>query len=408
MSTEKRITVREMIAATGSERRRKMMAELMAWIEDHDYADYDIVVHNLAPDKDAGIEESDSAESTVVAWEKALVVALSLGLLEDDDVPPELLKNWENVVRITSPMINVEGEESKKTTVFGGDVVTSVKPDLPEATSQELLKMDRDLSKLNPEEQLTYIEADKAKIKALYGHPGGFIVNYNIGIALLSSDEVNAKRGIVAGWDVRLKFKPLPDELIEAAYQIDEEGRRAGSAFKVGPRLDLATLAAQTNAQGEYQYLDETFGVWVRNVNSPDEVFLPIQVEVMRGLVVGGLLPPHLCLDLLTELDNQIPKGEKPLEPVQVRQEIGVSAMLEKFRPQLDAIYIEEQGEDKVIRVPEGKSPDLGEGITLDKEGKLTHFGEMILKIAILGLVEDDAVLAEVAMNFIISKFNLK
>lgn len=408
MIAEKRALVIEMIAATGSERRRKMMADLMSWIEDHGYTDYDIMVHNLAPDKDAGVEESDSAEATVVAWEKALAVALSLGLLEDDDLSSQLLSNWENVVRIISPMLETERGENKKTTVFGGDVVTAVKPDLPEATSQELLKMERDLSRLSPQEQLAFIEADKAKTKAIYCHPAGFLVNYNIGIALLSKDETNAKRGIVAGWEVCLKFKPLPEPLIEAAYQVDEEGKRVGSAFKVGPRLDLATLAAQTSDAGHYQYLDEEFGVWVRNVNFPDDEFLPLQVEVMRGLVVGGLLPPHLCLDLLTELDNQIPRGEKPLEPVQIRQEIGVSAMLEKFKSRLDRIYIERQGEDRVVRVPAGKSPDLGEGITLDKEGKLSHLGEMILKIAILSLVEDDVVLAEVATNYIIAKFDLK
>lgn len=396
-----------MIAATGSERRRRMLAELMRWIEEHGYVDYEIVVHNLAPDRDAGVEESDSPEATVVAWEKALVVALCLGLLESDDVPQELMAEWQHVIRIVGPAHPASNHQETKTTVFGGDVVTTVRGAQPMSVERELLKIERDLVGKTPEEQAVVLTGDQAEMKKLYCAPDGFFVTYNIGIALLSKDEVGAKRGIVAGWEVKIRFKPLPENVVEKAYEITPEGERVGSAFRVGPRVDLATLAAERDEVGNYLYLDEQFGVWVRNVNSPDDQLKPIQVEVMRGLVIGGLLPPHLCLELLAALDNQVPKGEKPLEPTQIKLDIGAEAMLEKFRPVLDQVRVEQVGDSRVIKFPDKDDPKVTTGISLDDNGKLTQFGELSLKVAILRLVDDDRIMADAALKYLADRLGL-
>lgn len=406
MSPEK-LTIREMIAATGSERRRRMMAELMKWIQDYGYVDYEIVVHNLSPDRDAGVEESDSSVATVVAWEKALVVALCLGILEKDDVPEELMNQWQHVIRIIGPSQLSDNHKEVKTTIFGGDVVTTVRGDHEGAEDRELLKVERDLAGKNPDEQVDILVKDKAEIKKLYCSASGFFVTYNIGIALLSNDEVGDKRGVVAGWEVMIKFKPLPEEIIDKAYEITPEGQKVGSAFQVGPRVDLASLASTRDVDGNYPYLDNDFGVWVKNVNQPDDQPKPIQVEVMKGLVVGGLLPPHLCLELLAALDNQVPKGEKPLEPVQIKLDIDAASMIEQFKPVLDNVRIEQVGDSKVIQFPDKKDPKITTGISLDEEGKLTHFGELGLKVAILRLVDDDATMADAAMKYLLDKLGL-
>ncbi len=406
MSQEK-LTIREMIAATGSERRRRMMADLMKWIEEYGYVDYEIVVHNLSPDRDAGVEESDSSEATVVAWEKALVVALCLGLLEQDDVPIQLMEEWKHVIRIVGPSRLSDNHKETKTTIFGGDVVTTVKGDHEEAQERELLKVERDLAGKTPEEQTDILAKDKIEIKRLYCAESGFFVTYNIGIALLSKDELGEKRGIVAGWEVKIKFKPLPESLVDKAYEITADGEKVGSAFQVGPRVDLASLASTQDEEGNYPYLDNDYGVWVKNVNHPDDELKPIQVEVMKGLVVGGLLPPHLCLELLAALDNQVPKGEKPLEPVQIKLEIDAQSMLEKFKPVLDSVHIEQVGESKVIQFPDKNDPKITTGISLDEHDKLTHFGEVGLKIAILRLVDEDETMADAAMKYLLNRLGL-
>lgn len=248
---------------------------------------------------------------------------------------------------------------------------------------------------------------DKAEIKKLYCAASGFFVTYNIGIALLSKDEIGDKRGVVAGWEVTIKFKPLPEELIDKAYEITPEGEKVGSAFQVGPRVDLASLASTQDAEGNYVYLDGGFGVWVKNVNQPDDQPKPIQVEVMKGLVVGGLLPPHLCLELLAALDNQVPKDEKPLEPTQIKLDIDAESMLEQFKPVLDSVRIEQVGDSRVIQFPDKNDPKVTTGISLDEEGKLTHFGELGLKLAILRLVDDDSTMADAAMKYLLSKLGL-
>lgn len=407
MAKEIKVSIREMIAATGSERRRRMMADLMKWIEEHDYSDYEIVVHNLSPDRDAGIEESDSAESTVVAWEKTLVVALSLGLLEESDIPVELMKEWENVIRIIGPMKSAVGDEKAKTTIFGGDVVTKVRTTNSDDQGRELLKIERDLVGKTPEEQREILDNDLLEIKKLYCDPDGFVVIYDIGIALLSKDELGDKRGVVAGWEVKLKFKPLPEEIVEKAYEISPAGEKLGSAFQVGPRVDLASLASAQDEHGNYLYLDQDYGVWVRNVNSEDELFKPIQVEVMRGLVVGGLLPPHLCLELLMNLDEQEPIVDKPVVPVQIKMEIGAEAMLEAFTPILDNVQIETVGDTRVIHFPDKVDSTKMTDISLDDEGKLTSIGELILRLAVLRLVEDDKIMADAAMKYLQTRLGI-
>lgn len=408
MPIENQSKVLEVIAATGSERRRKMMADLMAWIEEHGYSDYEIVVHNLSPDKDAGVDESDSAESTVVAWEKALVVALSLGLLETADISEDKMKEWADVIRFVGPM-KPDKEHKTKTLIFGGDVVTAVSPSplREDVAPRELLKVERDLQGKSSDEQAAILAKDLEEIKKLYCSPEGFIVFYNIGIALLSKDDVGDKRGIVAGWEVKIKFKPLPEELIEGAYKIGPNGEKLGSAFQVGPRVDLATLAmAKVEGTDDYKHLDVDYGIWVRNVNSPEDQFLPIQVEVMRGLVVGGLLPPHLCLELLAALDEQEPQTQ-PLEPRQIKLEIGVEAMLEKFKPVLDSVKIETIGDSRVIQFPDKKEPGSTTDISLDDEGKLTSIGELILKVAVLRLVDQDQTMADAAMRYLQTRLGI-
>ena len=301
-----------MIAATGSSRRVAKMVEMLDYFEEHGYSPHHIRYGSLSPDDEANVNESDSSNAGEVAFQKVLAVALSLGIIKDEEVEEDLLLQWKDINRINPQEKEVDLRE--RVCVFGGDVVTSVSAkNGREEDYRELLKLTRDLS---GEEEYTdgdiaIIEKDKAGIVELYTSPEGFFVKYNIGLALLSNCEEFKTKGLIVSWEILLKLRPFPLEMVEAAYE------QEGSAFKVGPRLDLASLAKD--------YLDEDFGIIVREEGKSEAQWLPVEFQVMKGLVVGGLLPPHMCLDLFANLNEVNPSSGEVVKPL--KAEIKISSV---------------------------------------------------------------------------------
>jgi hypothetical protein len=301
-----------MIAATSSENRRKLLMEVMDWLQQHGLVDQPIRVSNMAPDKDANIEESTSQEADVVAWEKTLVIALALGLIGEEEVDDHLVEKWSHIIKIDP--LDRDVDLTENVGIFGGDVVTLIGRKLdptvdPERDWKELLKLNRQFNESDtPMERNQTIAADRKMIYDLYTRPEGFFVMYKLGIALLGNDTAGKTKGVTAAWDIVLKFKQLPKEMIDLAYQ-------EGTAHSVGPRVDLATIAPTM--------MDKDFGVFVKDANVENDFWKPIDVEVMRSLVIGGLLPPHMCIDLLAKFGETKPKETGKIEPEKITMNIS-------------------------------------------------------------------------------------
>ncbi|MDH5532927.1 MAG: hypothetical protein OEX81_00680 [Candidatus Pacebacteria bacterium] len=361
------------IAATGSENRRKMLVEIMDWMEKHGFSTDHIKVHKTSPDSEAGIPESASMEADKVAWEKTLVVALALGLIGREEVSQELLDKWENIIILDSSEKGLNLDQN--VAVFGGDVVTLVGKDIdPDSHYEELLKLSRDLVGDEEQDRVT-IEKDKEKIKDLYRNQDGFYVMYKVGIALLGNDEEGQTRGVTVAWDIFLKFNQLPEEMINDAY---EEG---GDAYSVGPRVDLASIYED--------HRDEDFGIFVRQSDSPEDLWKPIEVEVMKGLVIGGLLPPHLCLQLFAEIDQTKPINQGKIEPRKPKIDISKKPMPERFRSYLDKVNIVNNEGRTTLVLPEIN--DAQETVVeLEEDGSLGKIPERAVLLHLMRLVDDE------------------
>jgi hypothetical protein len=311
-----------MIAATGSENRRRLLTEVMSFLEKTGLINSHIRVHKLSPDTDLHVNESASNQADLVSHEKAMLIAFALGLIDQDQVPEAMMEGWlarktskgqeySHVMRVSPEQMHINLDQHVG--VFGGDVVTLVGTSLDESTNpeegwEELLKLNREFVEGEDEaDRKVTIERDKQKILELYTKRP-FFVKYKVGIALLGNDEDGNIRSTTVAWDFLLKFRPIPEQIIKDAY-------KDGTAHHVGPRIDLANLAPV--------FADKGFGVFVRNADSEADLWKPVEVEVMRSLVIGGLLPPHMCIDLLANFGQSRPQKEGKIEPEKIKMNIS-------------------------------------------------------------------------------------
>lgn len=273
------------IMATGSSRRSEQMARLILSLTQSGAITQHIQIHTISPEKEVTVDESDSYDSGQVSFEKVLAVAFALGIISEDEIGEELLQKWKGLKRLCPQERNIPVEEH--VVFYGGDVITLVSTEYNEDTYLELLKITRYLTGDQSKDKLV-IQEDKDKIVSIYNNQDGFFVRYKASLVLLSNDVENKSAAITVSLDIIMKLKQFPLQLITDAYL---EG---GAAFQVGPRLDLAMLAEE--------YLDENFGIYIRSSSEEQQVWYPITIEIMRGIVLGGLIPPIIFFKVLQDL----------------------------------------------------------------------------------------------------------
>jgi hypothetical protein len=289
--------------ATGSSRRYEQMIEVLRSLTQSKDLSHHIKLHKISPEREVSVDESSNPDPGLVSLEKVLAIAFALGLIDSEEIGTFLLNEWSDICKICPEEKGIPIEED--IVLYGGDVITSVSTEYGNNDLYlELLKLTRSLTG-DAESDAIIIQEDKAKIISIYTNGDGFFVRYKVGIALLSNDHSRSSAAITTSCEIVMKLKPLPFEMIEDAYA---EG---GEAYQVGPRLDLAMLSED--------YLDDSFGIFISQASDEKKIWYPIDIEIMKGFVLGGICPPHAFLKMLYEVIDLEHTSGKEIESTSIQ-----------------------------------------------------------------------------------------
>ena len=101
MANNEILKLNALIAASSSIPRREGLRQ----VAEISFDNQDLGVHGIAPDKDCGVYESDDSPPVEVALDKALVVAVSLGLVAPENVAGIIAQTFG---------LKAEGEEAQR------------------------------------------------------------------------------------------------------------------------------------------------------------------------------------------------------------------------------------------------------------------------------------------------------
>ncbi len=269
---------RHFVTGSSSSERRKGMKNFIDQVFEPETA----FAYGFSPDSDGGIEESLAPKPAEVAWEKLLVIGAALELIPREKVE----KPWvEDIQHIETDKFDVSEDDI---TLVTSDVVTRVDADPVKVfTTHEITRLSRQRTEIENRTDLTpqqkkrmitkLVAQDKHRMKELY-HRQDFAVTFTVAIAFWRK---NGERG-VAEFEVFAHFNALPKSELEKIYEPN------GIAWRSAPRVDLSALA------GKYADL-----VMIRNTNDQDHPWVPLNTEILFGLVREGTLPAKQFLDLL-------------------------------------------------------------------------------------------------------------
>lgn len=260
------------VGTTGAPNRKRGISQMVRnWHGDQ------ARTHFFNPEKDCGVPESSERAAVQVAWQKLGVILAAL------NVPT--ISTWPHWLDQVIPISDERRAELRLGELpigfWAGDIVTipGHNPDtlMKEA---ELVRLAYDLDTLPPGDyaaRYNAISADKKRMRELYCEKPYFYTYFNVGTAWwvnMVDGSVPAAMAGVSSVEFMVKYRRIPHRVLNEAY------RPGGSVAQSGPRLDLASLAAE--------YAES---IMIRNAGEDDTAWQHTTPEVLVMFARASVMP---------------------------------------------------------------------------------------------------------------------